>query len=127
MEVVDQSSGALVSIGDKAETMAGKIESSSERSSVSMQKVGSSISGVATSAFAMYNLYDRVDDASLRVDTAENRLADTVNRVKFAQDDLNAAIEKYGPGSQQAIDAATRFEGSSRRFSVGSGESSGSP
>ena len=110
MEVVDQSSGALVSIGDKAETMAGKIESSSERSSVSMQKVGSSISGVATSAFAMYNLYDRVDDASLRVDTAENRLADTVNRVKFAQDDLNAAIEKYGPGSQQAIDAATRLK-----------------
>jgi len=110
MEIVDQSSGALRNIGTEAETMSAKIESSAQKSSVSLKQVGSAMSGVATSAFAMYQLYDRVDDATLRAHAAENRLADTVNRVKFAQDDLNAAIEKYGLGSQQAIDAATRLK-----------------
>jgi len=110
MEVVDQSSGAMANIGSKAEEMGTKIETSAAKSSVSLSEVGRSISGVATSAFAMYQLYDRVDDATLRVNTAQNRLEDAARRVRFAQTDLNAAIEKYGPGSDQAAEAAERLK-----------------
>lgn len=110
IEVVDQSSAAFDSIGTKAETMATKIETSTEKTSVSMKDLGTSIAGVGTSAMALYNLYDRVDDASLRVQVAENRLADTGRRVKDMQDDVNAAVEKYGPASDEAVAALERLK-----------------
>jgi len=110
MEVVDQSSGALRNIGTEAETMGAKIESSAQKSSTSLKDVGTAMSGVATSAFALYNIYDRIDDAQLRVDTASNRLADAHRRVEFAQTDLAAAVEKYGYGSIQAAEASERLK-----------------
>ena len=95
MEVVDQSSGAMENIGAKAEQMGSQIEASAERSSISLRDVGTSMSGVATSAFALYSMYDRVERSSYTLDRAQNLLGDTQRRVQDAQEAYNKACLLY--------------------------------
>jgi len=96
MEVVDQSSGAMASIGEKAEQMGSQIEASAERSSISLRDVGTSMSGVASSAFALYSMYDRVERSSYTLDRAQNLLGDTQRRVQDAQEAYNKALSEGG-------------------------------
>jgi len=75
-------------------------------------------SGVATSAFSLYNVYDRVGDAQLRLDRANLQVKTSSKGVETAQVRLNDAIKKYGANSEQATVAAQDLEIAQERYSV---------
>jgi hypothetical protein len=117
-----------------------EVDSISQQLGKSQRDIGASVkdlvvgfSGVATSAFALYNAYDNVKDmevsldrANLQVQSSANSLTDAQNRqvkaggeLEAAHEALAQAIENYGENSAQAakaqgvLDAAiTKYKGS---------------
>jgi len=75
-------------------------------------------SGVATSAFSLYNAVDRVGDAQLRADRANLQVKTSTKAVETAQNRLNDAIAKYGYGSEQASDASRDLGLAQERYTL---------
>ncbi len=102
-----------------------------DQASATMEKVGASaknlavgFSGVATSAFSLYNAYDRVADmqlnvdrANLKVNSSTNSLNDAQRRAKTASDALEKAqtalaeaIAQHGANSEEAARAQATLD-----------------
>lgn len=60
------------------------------------------LSGVATSAWSLYQGYDRLVDAQVGVDRAMLAAKSSANAMEDAQKRYNAVVEKYGPASAEA-------------------------
>jgi hypothetical protein len=75
-------------------------------------------SGVATSAFSLYNAYDRVGNAQLRLDRANVTVKSNLASVENAQKRLNDAVRKFGADSEQAQTAARDLGIAQDRYQV---------
>ncbi len=114
--VVDEASDTLRQIATNAkgsmsdmETAARQVEDAHKQMNAGLKDVVTGFSGVATSAFALYNAYDRVTTSEVALDRANLVVKTSANAVEDAQNKLNAAVEKYGPDSIQAQSAAKDF------------------
>jgi len=97
------------------------LTSSTKNATMSFRDSITAISGVATSAINVYNIYDRLDDMTLQIDkanltakTSANSLEDAQRRQTTAADTLDAAqvaltatLAEYGAGSTEAEKAQT--------------------
>ncbi len=83
-----------------------------------LRGVVTGFSGVATSAFALYNAYDRVQDMTVSVDRAQLTLHTTLNSLQDAQEEYNEAVEKYGADSEQAAEASEALSLAQERYEV---------
>jgi len=117
ISAVDDASDELAKVGTSAQTMADSVEQSSsrvqtasEKSSFSLKSLGTSMSGLMTSATSLVFAFDRAEKAQYTLNRATNLLEDVTRRVAKAQEDYNAAVAKYGADGPQAIAAATSLK-----------------
>jgi len=96
-------------IGSGAEDAGRKVAGASVSSQNSMKGLALGFSQTATSAFSLYQSFDNLERKQYAVEKA-NLMADRATQsLKKAQDDYNAAIDKYGADSTQAADALAKL------------------
>lgn len=120
--VKDEASRKLDDISGSTDKLTGKLKqvaTESKGAATDFRGLTVGLSGVATSAFSLYNAYDRVADmqlnvdrANLRVKTSANMAEDAQRRqtntgrdLEIAQKKLADAIATYGADSEQAAKA----------------------
>jgi hypothetical protein len=118
IKAIDEASEKIKKIGDEAEKSMNRVKDSAEKAEFSMKKFATSISGLMTSCFSLYNAYDRIQDAQLAVTKAQNTLAQAQISAKNAQEAYNLAVEKYGADSEQARDALEKLQLAQDRVSA---------
>ena len=109
IEAVDKASEEIKRVGESV----GRLKSAASgaaQSSVDLKKalrdVGSSSVALATSAFALYMAYDRVQDRMLSYQQALVTVHTLQIRLARAQEQYRTAVERYGADSTQAAIAA---------------------
>ena len=107
---------AQSTVGSAGETMASGMEGASARmegatirSTGSFKQLGLGMTQAMTSAFALYRSIDDLEKKQYQVEKANLAVDRSEQAVKKAQDDYNTAMDKFGPTSQQATDAATKL------------------
>jgi len=100
------------------EVAARQVEDAHKQMNAGLKDVLTGFSGVATSAFMLYNSYDRVVTSEVALDRANLIVKTSANTVEDAQTKLNAAVEKYGPDSVQAQSAAKDLQLAQERYQV---------
>jgi phage-related protein len=125
VKAVDEASAVFEEVQASAKESMGQVEkatqgveAANEQMTTNLRGVVTGFSGVATSAFALYNAYDRVQDMTVSVDRAQLTLHTTLNSLQNAQEKYNEAVEKYGADSEQAADAAETLELAQERYEV---------
>ena len=122
---VDEALAAVRQLGDEtAEAMSQvkkaneKVVKAQEETTASARDLITGLSGVATSAFALYSAIDRVQDMQVSLDRANLAVKASLNAVEDAQRRYNAAVEKYGADSEQAKAAAEDLKLAQERYQV---------
>jgi hypothetical protein len=125
INAVDEASAVFKQLANNAEASYGaitvtaqKVEEQQKKTNLSLKDGVTAFSGVATSAFALYNIYDRVADMTVSVDRANLQVKTTLNSVEDAQKRLNDAVAKYGPNSEQALAAQKDLTTAQERYQV---------
>lgn len=101
--------GSLDSIEKKAATL-------DQNTGVNWRNVATGFAGIATSAFSIYNAYDRVSEKQLQLDKANTTAASKLEILGDKQEDYNEALAKYGENSSQAKEAAENLEVAQLRY-----------
>jgi len=125
LKAVDEASKTIAEAssrikGELADVQAasGRVQKSQEEVAKSSRQLVMGFSGVATSAFALYNAVDRVQDMQVSVHRANLQVTSSSNAVEDAQRRYNNAVEKYGVDSEEAIAAAADLEVAQERYQV---------
>jgi hypothetical protein len=125
VRAVDDASDTLRQVASNAkssmsdvEVAARQVEDAHKQMNAGLKDVLTGFSGVATSAFMLYNSYDRVVTSEVALDRANLIVKTSANAVEDAQNKLNAAVEKYGPDSVQAQSAAKDLQLAQERYQV---------
>jgi hypothetical protein len=125
IKAVDDASAVFEKVQSSAEESMGQVqratqgvEAAHEQMTTNLRGVVTGFSGVATSAFALYNAYDRVQDMTVSVDRANLAVKTTLNSVEDAQRRYNATVEKYGVESEQAVSASKDLQLAQERYQV---------
>jgi hypothetical protein len=121
----DEASSVIADAGKNITTSMGKVEESGKRVAETQKQTNASaknlvmgFSGLATSAFSLYNAYDRVADMQVSVDRANLQVKTSAEGVENAQNKLNTAIEKYGSDSAEAKAASNDLSLAQDRYQV---------
>jgi len=91
LNAVDNASGTISNVGSSAKSLV----------------LG--FNNVASSALNLYNMVDRVRDSQVMLDRANLTVMKSTESVRDSQNNLNKVLEKFGAGSEQAIDAYNRL------------------
>ena len=91
LNAVDNASGTISNVGSSAKSLV----------------LG--FNNVASSALNLYNMVDRVKDSQVMLDRANLTVMKSTESVRDAQNNLTKVLEKFGEGSDQAIDAYNRL------------------
>jgi hypothetical protein len=101
---------------DKLDSTQVKVSSETEKLGTSLQRNGSTakdsivaFSGLVTSAFALYEGFDRIEKATVAADRANLNVVRSTENVDQAQKALAESTAKYGEDSVQAKDAADKL------------------
>jgi hypothetical protein len=92
----------LSGVMEKTGTSAGGLGTALKSNALSMSIVGAGVVGLVTS-------FSALESAHLRVERSDNMVAQAHLNVQKAQEAYNAAVQKFGPNSQQAIDALAKL------------------
>jgi len=129
-KTIAEASGNIKNSMTEVEAANKRVVASQQEALKSSRDLITGFSGVATSAFSLYNAYDRVADmqvsvdrANLQVKTSSNSVEDAQRRVTSASEALARAQKaraeatlKYGADSDKAADALVREEAASRNY-----------
>lgn len=105
LKAVDEASDKIAEIGEKTKKAMDDTEKSVKKADFSFKQFTTSISGVMTAGFNLYNLYDRIDDAQRNVEKAQYALNEAEDQARQKQEAYNKAIEKFGANSPEAVQA----------------------
>ena len=143
LKAYDEASKTIAEASGNIKNNMAEVEASNKRVVASQQEALKSsrdlitgFSGVATSAFSLYNAYDRVADmqvsidrANLQVKTSSNSVEDAEWRVTSASEALARAqkasaeaVSKFGADSDEAAEALGREEAASRSYEGAQGD-----
>ena len=95
---------------DDMDTGAKNVQEANRKMAEGTKDVVFGLSGLATSAFALYGGLERLEGAQFRADKANLAVQRSNQSLKDSQDAYNTAVEKYGPDSSQAADAANKLK-----------------
>ena len=112
--VADTTTAALERVKDKSK----EVDAANTKLKSSALDVVTGLSGVATSAFALYNGFDRLQTIQLTADKANLSLQRSQEAVKKAQEDLTEAVTKYGPESSEAAASTKKLELAQQALSI---------
>jgi len=125
IRAIDQATDVFRKVSSEAQRSMSQVEASvrtveeaHEKLTVNFRQVVTGFSGVATSAFNLYNAYDRVQDMTVSVNRANLQVQSTLNSLEDAQRRYNATVEKYGAESEQAVAAAKDLALAQERYQV---------
>jgi len=125
LRATDQASSTIAAAGanisgslDQVDASAKRVAASTQQAEFSFKSLATGIAGIATSAFNLYNAYDRVADMQVSLDRANLQVTSTLNSLNDAQTRYNAAVEKYGADSEQAKAAAADLQLAQERYTV---------
>ena len=104
-----QTQEATNNMATGAEQSSGRIAQANALTGGSMRGLVVGMSATMTSAFGLYRAFDDIEKKQYLVEKAHLANDRAVQGVTKAQDDYNAAIEKYGPDSDQAKEALTKL------------------
>ena len=125
IKAYDEASKTIADASSKIKQEMGEVEATNKRVVAAQKETAKSsrdlvtgFSGVATSAFSLYNAFNSVGDAQLKIDRVNLQVKTSHNSVENAQRSLNTAIEKYGYGSAEAEQAAVNLEVAQDRYAL---------
>lgn len=125
LRATDQASSVIASAGnnisgslDQVDASAKRVSTSTAQVDFSYRQLATGIAGIATSAFSLYDAYDRVRDMQVSLDRANLQVNSTLNSLNDTQARYNAAVEKYGADSAQAKAAASDLQLAQERYTV---------
>ena len=125
IKAYDEASKTVAEASSKIKSEMKEVEKSTKAAAAAQKETVKSsrdlitgFSGVATSAFSLYNAYGNVGDAQLKIDRANLTVKSSHQSVENAQLNLNNALEKYGYGSAEAEQAASKLEVAQDRYAV---------
>jgi hypothetical protein len=135
LKAYDEASRTVAEASSKIKSDMAQVEQANKRVVESQKQTMTStrdlvtgFSGVATSAFSLYNAYDRVADMQLNVDRANLQVKQSNNSMEDAQRRVTSTSEilekaqkatyeatiKYGAGSKQSAEALAKEETATR-------------
>ena len=109
-ETVDGANTQIANSQDKVTTSTNATGAATVKTSSSFKDAVTSSSALALSGLSLYNSYDQIEKAQLRLDKANKTSEASQITLTKAQGDYNTAVEKYGVDSQQAKDAADKLK-----------------
>ena len=109
-ETVDGANTQIANSQDKVTTSTNATGAATVKTSSSFKDAVTSSSALALSGLSLYNSYDQIEKAQLRLDKANKTSEASQITLTNAQGDYNTAVEKYGVDSQQAKDAADKLK-----------------
>jgi len=115
---VQQAISEMRKTGEAAKTTAQDIESSGRQMRSSFMETVGTAQNVANSMIAMYHTVDNVQKANLALDRANLRVSNSLDTVAKAQNNYNGAIEKFGAGSPEAIDALKQLDDAQEKLRI---------
>jgi hypothetical protein len=125
LRAVDEASNVVAKAGNNITNSMKSVEATSQQVTRAQQAHEAStkqlilgMNNLATSAFSLYDAFDRVQDMQVSVDRANLQVKSTLNSLEDAQRRYNATVEKYGAGSEQATAAAEDLEIAQERYNV---------
>jgi len=118
MQKTADATANLGSTSDQASTRVENLQRKIEGNAASTKDLIQGFSGVATSAWALYQGYDRLIDTQVSVDKAMLGAKSSANAAEDAQRRYAATVEKFGPASEQATSALKDLEIAQERASV---------
>ena len=125
IRAVDEASAVFKKVESSARESMGNVEVSVKKVELTHKQMTDGLRGtitgfigVATSAFALYNAYDRVQDMQVSISRANLQVKTTTNAAEDAQNRYNETVRKYGLDSEQAIAASKDLQLAQERYSV---------
>jgi len=125
IKAYDEASKTVADASNKIKKEMGEVEATNKRVVAAQKETVKSsrdlitgFSGVATSAFSLYNAYGNVEDAQLKIDRSNLQVKTSHNSVENAQTSLNKALEKFGYGSAEAEQATSNLEIAQDRYAL---------
>jgi phage-related protein len=115
-DVVSEASRNIEASLSEVERANKAVQEAQNRTNASVRDLVTGFSGLATSAFSLYQGIDRVEKSQYALERA-NYLAQTaLKAVEDAQSRYNQAVEKYGADSEEAQKAARVLELAQERY-----------
>jgi phage-related protein len=121
VKAIDEASKTLENVGKNVKQLGEEVEevgSQTRKTKASARDLITGFSGLATSAFALYNAFDRVETSQVALDRANLQVKASLNAVEDAQRRYNAVVEKYGADSEQAQAAAKDLQLAQERYQI---------
>jgi hypothetical protein len=118
LRAVDKASDVVEGVARKTDRSMAQVKEANRKVEASSKDVALAFNNVATSGFALYNAVDRVMDMQVQVDRANLAVKTSLNAVEDAQKRYNAALEKFGPDSEQAQGAAKDLQLAQERYQL---------
>lgn len=125
IKAYDEASKTVAEAGKKIKKELNEVEATNKRVAAAQKETIKSsrdlvtgFSGVATSAFSLYNALGNIEDVQLKIDKANLQVKSSANSLEDAQRRLNNAIKKYGSDSEEAKAAASDLEIAQERYAL---------
>ena len=125
IKAYDEASKTIADASKKIKNEMDEVEKTNKRVAAAQKETAKStrdlvtgFSGVATSAFSLYNAFGSIEDAQMKVDRANLTVMTSHQSVENAQNRLNDAIQKYGYSSEEAETASTNLAIAQERYSL---------
>jgi NH3-dependent NAD+ synthetase len=106
IRAIDEASEVFESIGTSAEDALNRVSAASdavaaaeEKATYSARSLVVGLSGVATSAFSLYQGFDRIEKSQYAVERANYLVQASLKAVEDDQRKYNEAVRKYGADS----------------------------
>jgi len=125
IKAYDEASKTVAEAGNKIKKELKEVETTNKRVAAAQKETIKSsrdlvtgFSGVATSAFSLYNAFGKIENVQLKIDKANLQVKTSANSLEDAQRRLNSNIEKYGINSEEAEAAAADLELAQERYAL---------
>jgi hypothetical protein len=125
IRAIDEATAVFRKVSDEAQKSMGQVEEATrkveythQQMTAGMKGVVTGFSGVATSVFALYGAYDRLEDMQVSISRANLQVQSSLNMAEDAQRRYNATVEKYGIESEQAVAASKDLQLAQERYQV---------
>jgi len=118
LSLIDQTKEGLAQAGLNVKSYGDTVEQEAKKIQVSWKDVASSVSGVITAGFSLYQMWDAVETRQVAVLRATNTLEDAQRRQNNALEKLNEEIADHGANSEQAAKAQDAYEAACKDVQV---------
>ena len=118
LEKTAEATGKIGTTSDEASTKVDNLKKKIDSTTPSTMELVKGFSAVTTSAWALYQGYDKLIDTQVSVDRAMVAAKSSANSAEDAQKRYTATVAKFGPASEEATASLKDLEIAQERASV---------